>query len=68
MLLHKDGFKEKSDIKSPAMSPPRKDPIPNQDSTRIINEKYPILPPLLEKYPTVYKIFFNDTHCTNIAE
>ena len=52
-------------MKSPAILPPRKDPIQNQDSTRIINEKYPILPPLLAKYPTGYKPIFNDTHYPN---
>ena len=55
-------------MKSPAMSPPRKDPILNQDSDRIINEQYPSLPPLLEKYPTVPKPLFNDTHCPNKTE
>ena len=44
-------------MKSPAMSPPRKYPIPNQDSTRIVNQKDPILPPLLSKWPTGYKPF-----------
>ena len=39
------------------MPPPKKDPIPNQDSTIIINQKDPILPPLLSKCPTVYKPF-----------
>ena len=45
----------RSNMKLPAMSPPRKDPIPNQDSYIIINEQYPILPILLAKYPTGYK-------------
>ena len=47
-------------IESPAMLPPRKDPIPNQDSTRIITQKDTILPPLLEKGPTGHKPFFDD--------
>ena len=50
------------------MLPPRKDPIPNQDSTIIINKKYPILPPLLEKWPTEYKSFINDTYFSNKTE
>ena len=44
------------------MSPPRKDLIPNQDSNIIYNDVDPILPPLLEKYPTGYKPLFNDTY------
>ena len=46
----------------------RKDPIPNQDSIRIINRKDPILPPLSSKYPTVCKPFFMDTHSPNETE
>ena len=52
-------------MRSPAMSPPRKDPIPNQDSNRIITQQDPILPPLLQKYPTGYKPLFNNTHYPN---
>ena len=52
-------------MKSPAMSFPGKDPIPNQDSNRIINEQDPIIPPLLEEYSTGYKSIFNDTHYPN---
>ena len=47
------------------MSPQRKDPIPNQDSNKIITQQDPILPPLLEKYPTGYNPLFNDTHNPN---
>ena len=47
------------------MSPPRIDPISNQDSNRITNKQDPILPPLLAKYPTGYKPLFNYTHNTN---
>ena len=47
------------------MSPPRKDPIPNQDSTRIITPKDPIIPPLLSKRPTGHKPFIDDTHFSN---
>ena len=50
------------------MSSPRNDPIPNQDSTIIINEQDPILPPLLVKYPTGYKSLFNDTNYPNKSE
>ena len=41
------------------MSPPRKDPIPNQGSNIIINKQYPILPTLLENvllYISLYLI------------
>ena len=34
-------------IKSPAMSPPRKYPIPNQDSNILINKQDKIIPPIL---------------------
>ena len=57
MLSRKTDPKKKRNIKSPEMPPPKKDPIPNQDSTIIINQKDPILPPLLSKCPTVYKPF-----------
>ena len=40
-------LRKKSNMKSPAMSPPRKDTIPNQDNNRIINEQDTIIPPLL---------------------
>ena len=56
------------DSKSPEMSPPRKDPIQNKYSTIIITQKYPILTPLLENWPTLYKPFFNDTHLKNKTE
>ena len=55
-------------MKSHAMSPPRKYTIPNKDSTRIINEQDPIIPPLLAKYPTGYKPLFNDTNYPNKKE
>ena len=49
-------------MKSPAMSPPIKDPIQNKDSTRIINQRDLILPPLLAKGPTGNIPFIDDTH------
>ena len=55
-------------MKSPAMLPTRNNPIPNQYSTIIITQKDTILPPLLSKFPTRYKPFFNDTHFSNIIE
>ena len=50
------------------MQTQREHPITNQDSNRIINEQYPILPLLPEKYPIVYKPLFNDTHYPNKTE
>ena len=47
------------------MPPPRKDPIPNQDSNRIVTQQDSILPPILEKYPIGYKPLFNNTHYPN---
>ena len=55
----------KSNTKPPSMSPPRKDPITNQDSTKIITQQYPILTPLLLRWPTEYKPFIDDTHFKN---
>ena len=41
------------------MSPPRKDPIPNQDINRLSTEKYQSLPPKLAKYFHEYKLLIN---------
>ena len=61
MLLKQDGFQGKTNMKPPAMSPPRKDTIPNQDSTGIITQQDLILPQIVAKWSTGYKRF-NDTH------
>ena len=50
------------------MLPPKKDPIPNQDSNIIITQQYPNLPPILEKWPTGYKPFIDDTKFSNKTE
>ena len=55
-------------MKSPAMLPPRKDPIPDQDITIIITQQDPFLPPLLAKWPTGYKPCFNGTYFSNKIE
>ena len=52
-------------MESPKILPPRKDTISNQDSTIIITQKYPILPPLLEKQPNGLKTLIDDTHFSN---
>ena len=49
-------------MKSPEISPPRKDTIPNQDSTRTITQHDPILSPLLEEGHTGHEPFIDDTH------
>ena len=54
--------RKESNLKSPAISPPRKDPIPNQYITRIITQQYPNLPPHLVKVPTGYDPFIDDTY------
>ena len=38
-------------MKPPEMSSPKKNPITNQDSNKIIKERVTIIPPLLVKYP-----------------
>ena len=68
VLLQKDGSQVKKNFKSPEMSYPRKDPIPNQDSTRNITQQDPKLPPHLEKGPTGHKPFIDDTHFSNPRE
>ena len=47
------------------MSPPRRYSIPNQDSTRIITQQDPILPPILSKKPTGHKPFIGEAHFSN---
>ena len=52
-------------MKSPARLPPINYPISKKDSNRITNKQDPILPPLMEKYPTGYKPLFDDMHYPN---
>ena len=52
----------------PAMSPPRKDPSPNQDINIFITKQYPILPPIKAKCPPGFKPLFIDAHDPNGAE
>ena len=42
-------------MKSLAMLPPGKDPIPNQDINRLSTKKDQSIPPQLAKYPPGYK-------------
>ena len=53
---------------STEMLPPRKDPIINQDSTRILAQQDTIRPTLLWKWSTGYKPFIDDTHFSNKTE
>ena len=55
-------------MKSPAMLPPRMDPIPNQDINILITKKYQSLPPHLAKYPPGFKLLINDAHDPNSTE
>ena len=55
-------------MQSPAMYPPRKYPNPNKDINRLITQKDPSLPPIIEKYPNGYKQLFNDTHDPSYTE
>ena len=56
---------KKRNMKSPAMSPTRKDPIPNQDINRLTTEQDPSLSPIIAKYPTGYRPLFNDANDPN---
>ena len=55
-------------MKSPAVSPPREDTIPNQDNNILITEQDPSLTTIMAKYPHKYKPLFNDTHDPNSTE
>ena len=55
-------------MKSPAMSPPRKDPIPNQYINRLITEKDHFFPKHLAKIPPGFKSLLNDAHDPNSTE
>ena len=55
-------------MKSPEISPPRKYPIPNQDSTRIITQQDTNLPPHLTKVLTGRKTFIDDTRFSDPTE
>ena len=55
-------------FKSTKQLTPRKDPIPNQDSDRIITQQHSILPPHLTKIPTGNKPFIDDTHFLDRTE
>ena len=55
-------------MKSPAILPPRKDPITNQDINRLITGKYQKLLPHLATFPPGFKSLINDARDTNSTE
>ena len=55
-------------MKSPTMSLPWKDKIPNQDINRLITDQDPSLPPIIAEYTPRYKPLFNDTYDQNGKE
>ena len=52
--------RKKNNIKSLTTSPPRNDPVQNQDKNTLGIEKYQSLPPHLPKFPPVFKSLRND--------
>ena len=52
-------------MKSPAMSPPRNDPIKNQYINILITEPCQSLPPYLTKHPPRYKSLLTDANDPN---
>ena len=58
----------KRNMKSPAMSPLRMYPIPNQDINRLITEKDQSLPLHLAKFPPEFKSLINEAHDHNSTE
>ena len=49
----------KRNMKSPAISPPRKDPISDQDINKLSTQKGQSLPSQLAKSPPVFKLLIN---------
>ena len=58
--------RKKKNMKSPEMSPPIKDPIPNQDINMLGTKKDQSIPPQLAKFRPVYKSLINEAEdCHN---
>ena len=55
-------------MKPPAMLPPRKYMIPNQDNNRLITKKYQSFLPYLETFPCEFKSIINEAHDHNSTE
>ena len=47
------------------MSPPRKDPITNQDKNNLGIQKYQCLPPQVPTFPTIFKSLINEAKDDN---
>ena len=60
--------RKKRNMKSPEMSPPRKDIIQNQDNNKLSTEKDQSFPPNLETFPPGFKSIINEAHYHNITE
>ena len=56
---------KKSNMKSPAMLPPRKEPITNQYINRLITEKDQSLTQHLETFPLGFESLINEAHDHN---
>ena len=48
VLLKENAFQEKRIMKSPAIPPPRNDPIPNQDINRLITKQDTIISSIMD--------------------
>ena len=68
LTLEKLILRKKRSMKSPAMSPLRKDPILNQDINRLITKKDQNIPPHFEKFPPGSKSFLNDANDPNSTD
>ena len=55
----KTHYKNKRNIKSLAVSPPRKDPIPNQDKNTLGLQRYQCLPSHVPTLSSVFKSLIN---------
>ena len=55
-------------MNTPAILPPIKDPIPNQDSTIMTTQQYSTLPLVWAKWPTGCKPFFDGKMFSNKIE
>ena len=57
--------RNKRNMKSPAIYPPRTNTITNQYINRLITEQYPSRPPIILKNPPEFQQLFNDKHDPN---
>ena len=64
-LLQKNTLQEKSNMKSPAMYPSRKDNIPNQDKSILGIQKYQFLPSHVPPFSSGFKLLINEENDDN---